>query len=33
MKGEVRSLNLDYIIKKDKLYINKTVYAKTEKEE
>ena len=33
MKNEVRSLNLDYIIKNDKLYINKTSYAKTEKEE
>lgn len=33
MKGVVRSVNLDYIIKKDKLYINKTSYVKTEKEE
>lgn len=33
MREEVISLNLDYILKKDKLYINNTVYVKTEKED
>ena len=32
MKNEVRSINLDYIVKKNRLYINKTLYKKTEKE-
>lgn len=32
MKNEVKSINLDYIIKKNKLYINKTSYVKTEKD-
>ena len=33
MKNEVKSLNLDYVIKKNTLLINGTTYEKTEKEE